>query len=398
MQEQKRTQKKQITNLIYKMNMKFNFILLIVIITLFSCSSEKKQKELIKQKYVKTEINRNVETFGLILTLAEQDELFNYGFPKSAHLLRFNIKQFEKYKNHPVVQKAKELMEEKYLCFASIEKAIEYTQLPEFKRDTTIINTFENDSISQDEKSKIEEFYKLVRDFYIDAKMDSFFNANQKIYDKVLTELNKSLPDSNYFVTLEKYHGIEMAVYKIIPSIFIPNYFGFGPRIVTKNGIINYFLMGPGYDIKIDSAISNLSKIDSFGFNDKSYILKLGVHEFGHTFMRFLDKSENQKLIESVSYLNTPELIKNMKKQGYGGDWSECVEEHLVRLCEIRIAKMMGNTKLEKENYQKDAIERKFIYLPMLNKLVEEYEKDRKKYNKFEDFFPIIIENMKKIK
>lgn len=378
--------------------MRKNLILLWIVLFIISCSSENKDNNLKKTKYIKTEINRNVETVSLIYSLAEQDELLSYGFPKSAHLLRYNLKQFEKFKNHPVVIKARELMKKEYLCFGNIGEVLQFSQLPVFTRNERLNDILNTDTIPQEKKSDLETFYKMVKDFYVEAKMDSFFNANKKVYDKVIFELNKSLPDSNFIETLEKYHGAEMAGYRIIPSIFIPNYFGFGPRIKSDSGIINYFLMGPAYDIKIDSTINNLSTIEKFGFDKKEYVIEIGVHEFGHTFMRFLEKTENQKLIESVSYLNTPYLIENMKKQGYGGNWSDCLEEHLVRLCEVRIAKMTGNTKLEHEIYNKDVNDRKFVYLPMLNKLIEEYEIDRNKYKRFEDFFPIIIENMKKIK
>lgn len=371
----------------------FFFVLLCMSI-LFSCSNNKKLIEK-KENKIEVEINRNVETLGIISMLVDGEDLLKNGFPESAHLLRFNLNQFKKYANHPAVIKANELLKKGNWDYSSITFGVEYSLLPEFKINPHLNGNQEKKIISSIEESERQEFYKLVKDFYNDAKLDSFFYSNQKVYDEIYNEVNKSLPDSNYLRILEKYHGIKLIGYKIIPSLFVPNYFNFGHRVVTDSGSISYYVMGPAYDIKIDSSVQYLSMIDSFGFKSKNNIMQLGVHEFSHSFVRFLDKPINKKLVESISFLNTAELSENMKSQGYGGNWASCFEEHLVRLCEIRIAKASGNTKLEKEIYEKYAVHRKFIYLPMMNQIIDEYENNRNKYEKLEDFLPVIIEKLK---
>jgi len=66
---------------------------LINIAFFFSCFSMENKN----YKYVKFEINKNVETLGLIYYLADSSILYN-NFAKSSHLLKYYINKFLKFK------------------------------------------------------------------------------------------------------------------------------------------------------------------------------------------------------------------------------------------------------------------------------------------------------------
>ena len=354
-------------------------------------------------KLIKTEVNKNIETLGLIMSLAIEEEIFTSWFSKSAHLLRFYLKEFQKFKQHPAVIKAKYLFENDIFGWGSQTQGLYFSELPEFKIKYELPKDEQYGQIYKLTQKEIDielkDFYSKAKDFYFDAKLDSFFLANNKVYEKIIDEIKTSLPDNNLISSMESYHGVKMAGYKIIPSLFIPNYINNGERITTDSGIINYFVLGPHEDIAIDSNSNETSllKLKGFGFKNKDHLTNMGIHEFGHTFIRlFIYIPDNLKLTKSLSFLYTKALSDNMLKWGYGS-WEACFEEHLVRLCELRIAKLMENKKRErqilKEYYKKE----KFIYLPQLNQIIIEYESNRNKYKKIEDFLPKIIEKMAKI-
>jgi len=185
-----------------------------------------------------------------------------------------------------------------------------------------------------------------------------------------------------------------MLDYIIVPSIFIPNYFNFGPQIKTKRGIINYYVLGPAYDIKIDSIIDIKSGV---GYDDKEYIERIGIHEFSHSFVRFMDEEKYVKMIESISFLNTDQLKKNIAK-GYGNNWKIILEEHIVRLIEIRIAKLSGNETISNQLINSHINKNGFVYIKEMSDIITIYEKNRKTYKTFQDFFPILIKKMSEIK
>lgn len=340
-------------------------------------------------KYVKFEINKNVETLGLIYYLADSSILYN-NFAKSSHLLKYYINKFLKFKSHPTVIQAKKLIENGILEASTTPIfGLYYSDLPEFKSKYDIDYT----NYNKKEKKEVENFLKQIPQFYFDAKLDSFFIKENEIYKKILLEINTTAPDSSYISTLEDYYGIQMLDYIIIPSIFIPNYFNFSQELKTKNGTLNYYVLGPAYDIETDSGIDYKLGL---GFDNKAYVERIGIHEFGHTFVRFLDEKKYQSMIKSLSFLNTTELQKNIAK-GYGNYWENLFEEHIVRLIEIRIAKKIGNDSLVNKLTDSHLNKNGFIYIKKMSEIILIYENNRVKYQKFEDFFPVLVEEMNKM-
>ena len=74
-------------------------ILLILIISLISCNEHTSNKEIqqIDNKEIKVEINYNIETLGLIYSLADTELVYS-DFKESAHLLKYFFGKFKKYK------------------------------------------------------------------------------------------------------------------------------------------------------------------------------------------------------------------------------------------------------------------------------------------------------------
>lgn len=375
-----------------------NIIILIILIVLSSCSdntnSEKKNiktnnTEEIEKSIVDVEINKNIETLGVIFALGfeeyfEYDEALN----KRAHLLKYILKNFQKFKNHPAVIKARYLAENDIFYMTNAQIGLKFTELPEFKiKDELNLNSYYTDTQLID----IYEFFELVPSFYEDARIDSFLIAETDLYNRIIDEAKKSAPDFKIIKTLEDFHGIKMASYTLVPSPSIPNYFNYSVRLKAIDNFDVYYLYGPTKDIEIDSS---LVLPNALGFDNKKYIEEVCIHEYGHSFVRFLDKPENQKLVKSISFLNSDNLKEGQERYG---DWSGIFEEHIVRAIEIKVAEINNDTILRNELYEKNVYEKKFLYIPQILLIMKIYENDRVRYSKFEDFFPTLLAEMAKI-
>lgn len=97
------------------------------------------------------------------------------------------------------------------------------------------------------------------------------------------------------------------------------------------------------------------------------------------------------------TFLNTDQLKKNIAK-GYGNNWKIILEEHIVRLIEIRIAKLSGNETISNQLINSHINKNGFVYIKEMSDIITIYEKNRKTYKTFQDFFPILIKKMSEIK
>ncbi len=95
--------------------------------------------------------------------------------------------------------------------------------------------------------------------------------------------------------------------------------------------------------------------------------------------------------------LFTPKLKKHLENS-YINNWDNCITEHLVRLGEIRTAKLVGDAEEENRLRKEHTITMGFVLLPFLENLIISYETDRKKYPDFKSFLPVIFESLHALK
>ena len=79
-----------------------------------------------------------------------------------------------------------------------------------------------------------------------------------------------------------------------------------------------------------------------------------------------------------------------MKEQGYGS-WRSCLAEHVVRLGEIRISYAMGDSDRAERLREEYVHERKFIYIPLMEKGIKAYEDNRDIYKTIDDYIPKLL-------
>ncbi|RYZ94665.1 MAG: DUF4932 domain-containing protein, partial [Sphingobacteriaceae bacterium] len=185
-------------------------------------------------------------------------------------------------------------------------------------------------------------------------------------YSNVLKQVNSGLPSNEFIVLMEKFYQQHFDEYNLIPSLTIPPTMGFGVqyRLNNKTKIFNAF-----GSLGIQNYLGNAKP--NMGFGNKDKLRELSTHEFGHSFVNHVIDSIDNELIAQTEKLFIP-VKSGMVKQGYT-TWRICLYEHFVRAGEIIIANNLGN-KAGAEQLRFDyIIKRKFIYLPVIIKVLERY-------------------------
>ncbi len=377
-------------------------IYLFLLLLISSCKTT--QNKIVKNdtNEIKIEINNNIETIGIILNLSFVGDFIlersrkgrNYEFTR---LVR---REFEAYKNHKAVNNFNKIKDNKLAIFGHYYYGLSFSELPEMiKLQPNFDEFYGNDSLNRKEiDSILTEFDKSVREFYKDAKLDAFFAKNKDVYTSVLKETKNAIPN-NIISIMEKYFGNYKNEYVIVPSLTIPVGWNFGPKMKIDNKTVFYYVTGPAEDMKpVRTKFSEIKQTDSLGFENSRYYRELAIHEFGHSFVRFIDKVKNKKLWQSLSYLNNDKLKKDFKKIGEGTEWSTIFEEHLVRANEIMIWREMGKTEMADEKLEYEYNKEGVLYIREFVKSLEKYRINKRKYKTFEDYFPKLITDLKEIK
>ena len=357
--------------------MKTKILMLLLFISLHSTA----------QKKIEVKTNKNVEfmsMLGWLIIIGEKyesgQEYINWDIQK------FQIdtyKRFKKFANSKNIQTLKKAYEnEGFDSYIYLFYQLE--NFPNCKLKNEIDSKYYlylNDSMTISEaKENTIIIINDLNELYIETEFEKFWKEKKNLYKNAINEVKVNLPNKNFISEMERfYNNKKYTGYFLIPSLLFPCGWGLGPNI--NNNIYNFF-----------GSFNGQNKEDnSTGFNDKTELLELSIHEYGHSFVNPIVDSINQDLIKSKDYLFEP-IKKDMKSQGYS-NWKACVYEHFVRAGEIIIAENLEDYKTS-ERLKKDYIEnRKFIYLPLI---LEQYKIYNKMENKnFKETVEQIIKEMK---
>lgn len=367
------------------------FIVLLssMILLSFNETNKDHSESIKKQKKVEVVINKTIETFMILRSIANNDPLFQYrdSTYKGKPIMYEARKTFSDYKNHPAVKETQIMLNTTSNTGDLILQGLLYfEELPS--------NSLKYEISSEnwkDRKDSLIAYMNTLQKFYKDAKVDEFISNHSDFYNGAITEAKLHLDDSLVTI-MEDYFGIENYAYKMILIPNSPFGMGFGASVKSDKGDIFYQIISPANDIEWN----NNSVYDTYGFSGegaKEYYRDLVVHEFCHPFITpFIDSEKMRNEIAKSESLYVPKLDSIMSNQGYNSWWG-FVNEHLVRLAEIRIAK-----KMEIEDFEEmrdfNIKENGFVLLPDAEKLIVNYESSREKYKNFQEFIPELIEQL----
>lgn len=366
-------------------------ILIAVLFSLVSCTVIEKKKHS-APKEIEIKINTTIETFMILRSLSDSDPLFKYRKSdyKGKPLMYEARQYFTSYKKHEAVKETQRLLEATDGSGSMIlQGLLYYGELP------NPVKTYNIQSVDwKNKEDSLDNYISVLNQFYKEANVQKFMEENEVFYNGAIEEA-KGYLNKNLVPALESYFGVANKEYKLILIPNSPFGMGFGLNVGNGNDRILYQILSPANDIEW---CNDISKYETFGYsggNALEYYRDRVVHEYCHSFITpFLEEEEWKSKINETDSLFVQSLNSIMSKQGYPSWWG-FVNEHLVRLCEIRVSEKLGVNDIN--NMRKCYIaERGFILIPDGEKLMLEYEGNRKKHPTIESFLPELIDQLNK--
>lgn len=240
--------------------------------------------------------------------------------------------------------------------------------------------------------SQIKDYIKILGEFYKSENLQDFFKTYQPFYNGAINEIRKLIP-AGFTNAMEKFYGEKKLSYKALvsPMMMWPiednEGRGIGAAVITNKGTNVFEIMSPY--VRVESN-KNIDRYSTFGYDYKPRALLLTIHEFGHSFVNTNVEKYNNRIRKTDTLFSNSKLKEAMKSKGVGS-WEVYIIESFVRLGEIRIATMQRDYKRANELRNYHINTEHFIFLPLLEKKIISYEKNRKKYPKFKDFIPELL-------
>lgn len=347
--------------------------------------------------------NKNIETYFLAEILSTEHRKNNKDFELykikecSVYQPVVNkaLKKYEHLKNSEIAiltAKINDVLIDKYGVFNDmLMNPLMYHQ--EFPA-TEWINDYQftSNNLTKEQNKEVTELIKNylseLSKFYTKENINQFFVENKAFYKGGINEYNKQVP-AGFTNAMEEFYGEGFNSYTILisPMMMWPIADGEGRgiagNVISKSGKTDVY--------EIASPFVRVEKQGQFGYDNQFQARFLSVHEFGHSFVNkevYQRKDQLEKFKDLFEKSNLKEVM--IKTGGYG-DYQTCVAEHLVRLGEIETAKIQKDFERAKklEEYH---LKSNFIFLPLLEDRLKEYNANRKKYRKFGDFVPRLLE------
>ncbi len=363
----------------------------------------KNESKLTQPKALGLDYSKNIETVGIVLNLSAMGDYILNNFSTSTNqyaLIRFHNEAFEKFKNHEAVQWANKMAEANLLQFNDYYYGLYYTPFPDFEKlnletdATRMMHTDLSDSLVM---SYHKSFNSALRKFYQDAEMEKHFEKYASVYSDMLDEVaiqSQQIPLEALSDLLTDGKDSTDIRYHLLPSLNIPIGFNFGPNLQQGNQLEFYFIFGPSEELNPMSNPFKQTTVRNLGFSDTGAIADLAVHEFTHSFVRFLQYENMETAMIELRYLNTPELKRAMAEIGQAEHWSNVFEEHLVRACEILLWRKLGHLDKAEEKLEAE-LKEGFIYIPDFLQALESYTSSRSEYPSLESYMPVLFQGLR---
>lgn len=343
-----------------------------------------------KKSFV-VEINKNIELLSTlnnqISTSFLKDSLADPYLYKTTRLMRLNYEHFEPFQQHPAI-KATQHMSDKigtgvYLL------GLYFKQVPNLKRKQPISALILREIHPNLDSANllVDAYFEQVVDFYYQTNFEQYFSSNQPLYQLAIREVRQNLPSGSFIPIMEAYFGRQKNSYHILAMPSFKSGWGLAWELEEKGKQDAYNIIAPLQE----QILGPGKQVIAAGFNNAAQIRNLSVHEFGHSFVNQL--TMRPPYAEQINHYK--HLFKPVVNQEQYSDWETIFNEHVVRALEVRIALQLGEVK-ESKSLQEACKE--WIYLPHFIEQLAYYEQNRKKYKRFEDYLPTLIQSLTKLK
>ncbi|MES2731219.1 MAG: DUF4932 domain-containing protein [Bacteroidota bacterium] len=344
-----------------------------------------------QEKKIKVEFNKNIELIcalnNLISTEFLKDSVADPYLYHTTRLMRLNYEHFRSYSQHPAVVTIQQMSDK--IGTGVYLLGLFYKPLPEVEQQYPVSEVILQaihpnlDSANQ----LVKAYFEQLAHFYLDTHFEEYFASNQSLYQLVIQEVSRNMPGNRFVPTLEAYYGAKKDDYHVIAMPFFKSNWGNSWQIEHKGKFQVYNIVSP---LQAQVLGSNQRVLEA-GYNNAAEIRNLSVHEFGHSFVNpFTMRAPYEEQINQYKH-----LFKPIPKNGQYSDWLTIFNEHMVRAGEIRIALQLGQ---EKESKRLQEAYKDWMYMPHFLEQLKQYEKNRKKYKRFEDYLPVLIASLAHLK
>lgn len=227
----------------------------------------------------------------------------------------------------------------------------------------------------------IEKLLALLKDFAKVTDYKYFFENIKKYYLKPINYFNDHYDLENIIMEVNKFYGYHENSYHIIWTDLQKGSYGIHFNDFEKLKIFSVYTMNGCSDFtekRLETACGAFS-------------LNVIIHEFSHPYVNPLTEryskevNEYKEAYDMLSPYRLPGILS-----GYG-DWTECVNEHIVRAISIHISKKLRTSEGEQWHYNK-SYNAGYRYLPLLLEKLNYYDANRDKYVTFGNFYLELIE------
>lgn len=361
------------------------FALLIFGFLLGACKEKKVEKSISPSntKSIIVESNPNIHTSHII-------ELFVWpGEYPTRPMIGEAQNYFKEFANHPAISLSDSLLLNEIYYFDELTEILLYLEdFPSTKFKYSLKGT-----PYEDREAEITGWITKIAAFYVDANVEGFLEKNSSFYEGANREVIKNLPPDNFVELIEDYYRARKHSYTIIPAPEMPTggeygTRGIGPYVRTPDGMAISQVISASLPVASQTTITDYTE---FGFDNRENTLRMSYHEFGHAFVNplFEENPEFVEMADQSSYLFGEDYLAIMKPQNYG-DWLTVVQEHLVRLGEIRLAERSGDSAWADELRKYHINELKFVFLPALEEKILTFEQNSE-LGTFADFLPELL-------
>jgi len=341
----------------------------VALLAFFLCTAS----SLLAQAY-RIGVDQRVELMSIVFRLAGANEYTQGRVPPYLDAID---RYFAAYRDHKVVQMARELRETDGVSYdAPMNLAVRLKDVESLSE----LVPFDRADSGLDGRwhgVKARAFVAALRSFVADTRFDDFLKSQQAFYDVTDNRLRKFVETNLDLPWYTRFFGARSPVRFIIVPGLVNGGPSYGSSVVAEDGVEEMY------------AIPGVWEVDAEGLPVFSGdFLDTMVHEFVHSYTNPLVKKYYSQLERAGDQLNEP-VREAMHRQGYGtGD--TLLYESLVRAATIRYIFAHAGPEAAQRAEEAERV-RSFLWIGDLCDLLATYEKSREAYPTLESFMPKVV-------
>jgi hypothetical protein len=230
-------------------------------------------------------------------------------------------------------------------------------------------------------EERLDEFRRALAEFARDTRFMTFYGAHKNTLDQLVASLGGVPWGEGCISALQDYMGMTQASYSMI---LVPLFAGgYGPRLLRPDGRYDLYAIWGGKrvanGITAPGSPQELSVMAwiAFGFS------------FGRPDTED-DANDLAREMERTSVLYEP-LAAQVKGNTWG-NWSDCMNRHLVEAIMLRLAAREFGPDAAAAQLQDSKARSGLYYVEPLCRRLQEYEQHRDKYPTIFDFVPRLLD------